>query len=418
MKKQSYLYFCSPIQLKELISTHFINMSIKMKNRTKLNGILRILAGIALVILIVNLPIAFSALSQSITIQNSGSISLQSVSSLHTSGMYIEDSSGKIVTLRGVDKGLFCVDSTGGFGGIGVWSQSAMQADVDRMAGYHFTCIRVILAMDYLSDGVTITNKANTWNGANTANRGTVDCLKDYISYCGTKGIYVLLAPWEIVGPNSAGGGGQSGGGNGNPPWGVAPISTVATCANWYKLVATTFQSYPNVLYELGNEVTDSPSYQSGCVQIVQAIRSITQAPIVVQTGYAGGFSWAASYMNALQSYGNIILSNHIYGVSSTFNPTSSYTTKALVADHLLNYWNYKAVIGKYPVIIGELGYYIGTDSSTWHQSLLSQLNDWGVSYTAWIWDQNYGGAYGLLNSQGGSLTVGGQNLVNAIASG
>jgi hypothetical protein len=90
----------------------------------------------------------------------------------------------------------------------------------------------------------------------------------------------------------------------------------------------------------------------------------------------------------------------------------------------LNNTWGYDSVVGHYPLIIGELGAYIGgawgdnAAEQTWHQNLLSLLNDWGVSYAEWIWDMQYNGAYAVQVSARGSLTWAGQNLVNAIAAG
>ena len=154
---------------------------------------------------------------------------------LHTDGQDIKDSSGNIVYLRGVCKGDFLIDATGYFSvtsGVGVWSDSSMRADVDKMASYGFKLVRIMVNMDWFLD-----NSKNTWNGANTANRGFTDCLTDYIVYLQTKGMYALIAPWQVKGASAPSGGGQTGGET--DPWGYAPISTINDFASWWGTVSS-----------------------------------------------------------------------------------------------------------------------------------------------------------------------------------
>jgi hypothetical protein len=334
--------------------------------------------------------------------------------------MYIKDASGNIVYLRGVDKTDFLTDSTGNFGSIGVWSQATMQADVNKMKSHGFNIIRVLVNMNWM-----LTNSRQNWNGQ--GNRGFVDCLKDYVAYAETQGIYILLVPWQILGASGPGGSGQSGGET--DPWGISPISTIADFVNWWGTVATTFAPYSNMLYDLWNEYHGDydtwlgSGATSAVAQATTRIRTITQSPVIVQNGYAGGIDWVPGEWSWLGPLRNIVISQHIYRVS-TFSGFQSSTSKTQIANVLNNTWGYDSVVGHYPLIIGELGAYIGgawgdnAAEQTWHQNLLSLLNDWGVSYAEWIWDMQYNGAYAVQVSPRGSLTWAGQNLVNAIAAG
>jgi hypothetical protein len=238
---------------------------------------------------------------------------------LHSEGKYLKNSSGNVVTLRGVNKGLFLVDATGGFSWVGNWDATAMRADVDRMVSYGFNCVRVLVNMDWW-----YTDPVMTWNGP-IANQHYKYCLNQYISCAETKGLYILIEPWQINGATGAGGAGQSGTETPNQPWGLSPISTSADFVAWWLSVATGLQQYHNVVYGLWNEPHgDSTAFLNAAAQAVAAIRTVSNVVVFVQNGYAGSMNFAPSYMSRLASYGNIGISNHIYrGGAATFQDMS-----------------------------------------------------------------------------------------------
>ena len=379
-------------------------------------------AGVLLsIIFIWSISMSLGVLPPNWGIPNSESKIQMSQMTLHTDGQDIKDFSGNIVYLRGVCKGDFLIDATGYFSvtsGVGVWSDSSMRADVDKMASYGFKLVRIMVNMDWFLD-----NSKNTWNGANTANRGFTDCLTDYIAYLQTKGMYALIAPWQVKGASASSGGGQTGGET--DPWGYAPISTVNDFASWWGTVSVHFQGYNNVLFDLWNEEHgDYSTWMNAVTLATRAIRSNSEAIVVVQYGYSGDLGWVTNEWNSrLESLGNIAISQHIYR-STTFGNYQNSTSLTAIANVLNNQWHYNAVIGRYPFICGEIAAYIGgvwgddAAEQTWHRSLLSELNSWGAGYCEWIWDSAYGEALAVQNSQRGTLTWAGTNLVNAIAAG
>ena len=333
-------------------------------------------------------------------------------SALHTDGQYFKTTSGTKAYLRGVDKGLFLVASSGGYPSYTPYESALMHADVDRMSGYNINCIRTLVNMSWW-----YTNPSYCWNGP-VANSYFKTCLTEFVSYCNAKNIYVLIEPWQIVGMTSPGGGGQSG--METAPWGISPISNVADYVAWWLDVSTYYKNYPNVIYGMWNEphLPDYTSFKNACVQAITAIRTQTDTPCLVQWGYSGGMEFAPDFMDDLSILGNCGIQNHIYRTPTyaTF-PDQSVITKTAIKSYLNATWNYDDAIGHYPVVIGELGAWDGvTNENTWHQNMLAALNDWEAGYACWIWDQNYGGAYGLLQYEAGPLMSAGVNLVDAIA--
>ena len=102
-------------------------------------------------------------------------------------------------------------------------------------------------------------------------------------------------------------------------------------------------------------------------------------------------------------------------------------TSLAQISNVLDEVYGYNQVLGHYPFVVGELGAWIGgtwgddAAEKTWHQNVLSYLNSYGAGYAEWEmgWYAGTNGYTYLVTSHGGhTLTWGGQNLIDAIASG
>jgi hypothetical protein len=88
-------------------------------------------------------------------------------------------------------------------------------------------------------------------------------------------------------------------------------------------------------------------------------------------------------------SAGNIVYSNHIYHTAGATIPQNLYSYDD-VKNYLLNQRSYSQVVGKYPLWIGEIGAWVasGDLETQWFNNTLHVLNDWGVGYASWEWDQ------------------------------
>jgi len=329
---------------------------------------------------------------------------------LHTEGALIKNSSGQVVLLRGVNGTSFLEDSTGNFGSFGTWNATEAENFIRNMAAQGFNLCRVLINMDWW-----LTNSRNSWNGTNTTDRGLVDCLTGFITMCVNYGVYIIIEPWQIVGPNLPNGGGASG--QTPLPWGVSPINTPTDFVNWWSNVAQRLGAMPNVIFGLYNEPHGNENeWFTGVQPAIDAIRLISQNLIAVQLGYCGGFDWINRHP---LTGGNILYQNHIYrGGGNTFwdGPPMIYISKTDIENYLLTNWSYNQVIGIHPVLIGEIGAKLSgqLNEEIWWENILSVLNDWGASYAAWHWGIGVG-TYALRDSSG-NLTWTGIDLVNAIA--
>jgi hypothetical protein len=86
---------------------------------------------------------------------------------------------------------------------------------------------------------------------------------------------------------------------------------------------------------------------------------------------------------------GNILYSNHIYRFPPGATlPTTVYTYDD-IKNYLLEHWNY-SVVFEYPCWIGEIGAWIpyGENETLYWNNTLHLLNEWGLGYAAWLWDQ------------------------------
>ena len=223
-----------------------------------------------------------------------------------------------IIYLRGVVNSAFLIDATGWFGpDIGVWDNSSMRAQVDWQASQGINLIRVVINMNWFTEN---TKWCKGYNIA--SDRGFRDCLIDYINYCQTKGMYVLISPWQIQGETST----SSQSGMETAPWvsGLSPSRTQTEFLTWWDSVATTFQNNTNLLIDPWNEPHPSGSFSydtwmSTLQTLIPSVRSIMPHVLVfVQWGYSGDVSWASREWNWLGLLGNVVVKQHIYR-STTF---------------------------------------------------------------------------------------------------
>jgi len=342
---------------------------------------------------------AYAQFSATQTLASSGSIiSFNMTRPLHTEGKYVKSDRGEIIYLRGVNRAFFASDCTGywqpiGGGsqsGYGSWSETAMQEHLNEIKSFGFNTVRCQFDIKWW-----IEDASTTLDGFAT-NRNFRACLEDTIEYASEIGLYVIIVPYSVIAtwPHI---------GQDPVPWApysvTDPEGTVMpnrqAFVDFWVDVATELQKYPNVLFELFNEPHGDYTYKSewfaGVQETITAIRAIQcDNIIVVHWGYCGSFSWVTQYP---LTGSNILYSNHIYhseneGAGATIpEGMSSYED---IKNKLLNDWDYDVVVNSsIPIYIGEFGaVYSDPVPFAFFQNLLSLMNDWDMSYTAWVWDQ------------------------------
>ncbi len=377
MKTQSLLVICSTEMLKKLITR-----SVKSRSRTMKANSKPYFAFFTLVLLLISaMPITFSLLTDSVTIRSSGAISTssQTIPPLHTAGAYIKDPSNTTVYLRGVNyPSGFTASCAGCFPANGDWlwgacytslSSTSLNARLAEMQNQHFNAIRLIFNPDWWRS-----NSATNLDGQTT----TVhirEAMLQVIQAAQQYGIYCIICPWSTnFDPISACGGSQS------------------SFVTMWTQAAQMYGDEPNVVFELFNEPNGNyDNILNAFVAATAAIRTVSQNLVVVQYGYCGSFDFVDDYAPALQPYGNIVYSNHIYRypAGATFSGSSG-TTTSVCDSTLRNTWSYGTVIGRYPMYIGEIGAYTSQSGDTaWFTSCLSVLNSYGAGYTGWEWGQD-----------------------------
>ncbi len=403
------MYSCSPHIRKRLIDRNANNKSIFMPKFAS-REVTKYVIGIVLVLALLYTPLGLSVLTTQRIIVTSGTISSLSILPLHTDGAYVKDSLNHIVYLRGVNiPSGFTASCTGAWYHNGEWiwgvgyttfDQTGLTQRLQEVKNFGMNTIRLIFNTGWMQ-----TDAATNLNGQ-TTNIHIREAMRRSIEAAAQNGIYIILGGPYPVGNVLADF-------NNNP----------AQFASFWGTMAQLYGSYPNVIFDLwGETVDDYSSWMSATQQAVVSIRSYSQNLIAVQYGYCGGFGFVDDIAPTIQSYGNIVYSNHIYRYPPGATFTTSETTTAQVESKLRNSWSYGSVIGKYPMYIGEIGAWIdyGSGETTWFTNTLALLNSWGAGYSAWEWGQ-LGTGWQLQNDAGAApytLNTNGQVLVNSIAAG
>ena len=327
--------------------------------------------------------------------------------SIHIAGNHFIDGSGKTVQLRGVNasglefvavQGWNAANPWGGQVGSGLPNWSAMKS-------WHINVVRIPL------------NEAS-WLGYQCvdATGATRDpdpghnyqsTVKQSVAGATAAGLYVILDLHWTAPKNFC-------------PLAQNPMADADNSLNFWKSVAGTFKSYPNVLFELFNEpyvywletpgtewqttmqggtitqyVTGGTPYQkayswkaAGMQQMLDTVRATgaTNPVLIAGVGWAGDLSqWLAN--KPKDSLNQIAAVWHAYpAYGSTFG-TAAYT---LPTGGQASYDNAQAVLrAGIPVIITETGDHNapGTVGAPFASKLLPWADTAGASYLGWGWD-------------------------------
>lgn len=374
-----------------------------------------------LVLVTLSLNSVFSALTGSVIIGNSGNITTWTALPLHIEGKYIKNSINQTIYLRGVNRPSgFTSSCTGSWFRDGDWAygysythwdETGLRQRLAQMKALGFNVIRCIMFIEWWVKNST-TNLDNQ-----TTDKGFQFCFSETVRIAQEYGIYIIIAPWGSDAPDQS-----------EMPFPTTTIPNQQAFIDFWLDVSSKLKQYPNVIYELFNEPAGSVNtWLNACNATITALRNADdQHIVIVQYGYCGGFvEGSLDWVDDPRIQGlNILYSNHIYRYPSgnTMPATTSYDDYNEISNCLLNTWRYDLVVGKKPIIIGEIGASVAVSNTTsetqYWTNALNLLNNWNMSYAAWNWDQP-GSGWDLQTDLGQGPyppNQRGQILVNAIA--
>lgn len=300
-------------------------------------------------------------------------------SALHTEGKYIKDKAGNVVQLLGTQKHGYEDDPMGRWAGAwGEHNQSVITRNLQAMRSWGINSIRLIERASFWIDNPTV--------GAMTHR----EAIKDVIRLANENGIYVVFCLFSM----------DSGNGYHGVPWGTTTIPTMQDFVDLWVSIATELKGYPNVLFDLWNEVVQNQSeWFEGCRQTISAVRAVTDHIIFAHWDWdvwsnllnPGGGSKLDWVTDPKIQGTNIVYETHMYSDARGFREDASGRTYVhTIADITQAFQNelvYQALEQGKPLYIGEYGPFFD-----WSNELIASENglkilvDLGVSVNCMWW--------------------------------
>lgn len=338
---------------------------------------------LALIMLIgtLNIITAVYFSTDHVDIENSGKIA--AILPLHVEGRYIKNSLNQTVYLRGINRPSgFTASCTGNWfeDGDWVWGQAytqwtekGLRQRLQQIKDCSFNVVRLIFFIEWW------VNNSTTNLDGQTTNIGFRQAMRRTLEVAGEYGIYCVICPYA------------SDQGKQQPmPFPSETIPDAQAFVNFWIEVAEEYKDLPNVIFELYNEPAgDLDVWLNVANMTIRAIRQITDKIIVIQYGYCGGFDWVPTAHALFGDVENIVYSNHIYRYPPGATLPSDIYEYEDIKNYLINHWNY-SIVFQYPCWIGEIGAWLpyGEEETRYWNNTLRLLNEWGLGYAAWCWDQ------------------------------
>jgi len=342
---------------------------------------------IMLFLLFIDFTLVGSQLMASQKIRSSGTINY-GISPLHIEGRYIKDTVGNTIVLRGFQKHGFEDDPEGrwqdidGAGHFNEFDETVVRDNFRFMKSWGANEARII-------------DRAQYWITNPVGNKGIAhrDAIKRTIEIAREEGLYVNYALFSM----------DSADGYHDIPWGTTTIPTLDDFVNLWVSIVTELSPYPNVLFELWNEVAgDQGTWFDGVNQTIKGIRNVTDDIIIVQWNWDVWVRYGETA--AVQTLGwindpriqgtNILYSTHMYSDARGYvreNGTDTYLyeyedVKQAFLDELVytavTEWNKSLYVGEYgpgfPVF--QPNELIASENG------LKILNEWGINYNVMWW--------------------------------
>jgi len=313
------------------------------------------------------------------------------ISPLHIEGRYVMDNYGNVVVLKGVQKHGFeddaggrWKDETGTY--FNRFTESVVRRNLQVMRSWGANELRVFDRVRFWQE--------NTPDSNGMPHR---DIISRLIEIAGEEGLYVVYCLFSM----------DAGSGHHGVPWGTTQIPTRADFVDLWVDIATELGRYPNVLFELWNEVVRSrDDWFTGCNETIRAVRGVADNIIIIQWDWdvwyrEGQYEGVCTldWVNDPRIQGqNVLFSTHMYRDAKGFYLYEDGTEdifytyedvgKAFVAEKVqecVETWNK-------PLYVGEYGpSRTGTEALEPHElescdNGLSLLDGWGISYNVMWW--------------------------------
>jgi len=344
---------------------------------------------------------------------------------LHIEGKDIKNDYGQTIYLRGFNiLGHFHDAQSGYWEKWNYYNTTVVDKVLDKMKSYGVNYIREFTNVEYWINNSVV--------NSNIPNLKWRDMIKDFISRCRSKGIYVTLTDYTV----------KSGKYNDQDIGGYPPYCTSDECdllptkgdfINYITNRVVEFGQYDNYIADFWNEPynftsVDVKEWQSVWQQIINNVRARGYKGLIL-TQYSFGLGTWGNPDNTFRNLNwyyyyplndplnNTIVSFHKYAgdVPTTYSELKTmYDTTFHVRDISL----------KIPVMAEEIGARLGSSTeSEFLNNSLKIFNEWGLSYSIWSYSDDTSWSWstlktGTLFATGGDLNANGQISVDAIKTG
>jgi hypothetical protein len=344
---------------------------------------------------------------------------------LHIEGKDIKNDYGQTIYLRGFNiLGHFHDAQSGYWGKWNYYNTTVVDKVLDKMKSYGVNYIREFTNTEsWINNSVVNSNIPNLkWR----------DMIKDFISRCESRGIYVTLTDYTV----------KPGKYNDQDIGGYPPYCTSDECdllptkadfINYATNRVVELGQYDNYIAEFWNEPYnftsgDVKEWQGVWQQITNNVRAKGYKGLILAQYSFGLGTWgnpSDNFRNLNWYYyyplndplNNTIVSFHKYAgdVPTMYSALKQvYDTTFHVRDISL----------KIPVMAGEIGARLGSaNESEFLNNSLKIFNEWGISYSIWSYSDETSWSWSTLKTEtlfatGGDLNANGQIAVDAIKAG
>lgn len=375
-------------------------------------------------------------------------------SPLHVEGADIKDSTGRVVTLRGVNWWHYVYSMDGDWGPAGrtppmlraEWNPDAVKARLDELRRTGFNVVRFHTLVDWWKQ-----NPESRWMLWHTVKYPEPyrAMLRDTIRWAAERNLYIIF---DFYGMKTRYGFNTGQEAMPWPPYNRYPnvIGSREEFLELWLSVARELGGLPNVLFESFNEPHGDAEARGEWLdfaqQAVTALRAVTPNPIIVQWDYC---SWVVlgppsprlagstlSWIDQHPMHGdNIIYGTHLYrttggppqspGMVNRFNHGFVRLWDRSDVDRALKLIGFHHVLHElnHPILVTEIGASVDQKPAdeedhelAWFGNTLAALNDQHVGYVGWVWASDKGLIHRMLKN--GAPNEAGEIFLSALHEG
>ncbi len=339
----------------------------------------------------------------------------------HTQGSQILDDQNRPVKMAGIN--WFGLE-TGSYAPHGLWSRGYKNM-MDQMKSLGYNTIRLPYSNQALDSGV-MPNGIDYSKNSDLQGKTPIEVMDSIISYAGQIGLRVLLDRHR---PDANG---QS------SLWYTDAYPESRWISDWVML-ANRYKGNPTVIgADLHNEPHDNACWGCGDPKLDwkaaaqragNAILAVNSDWLIIVEGvqqYNNSWYWWGGNLMGVKDHpitlsvaNKLVYSTHDYPSTVSpqpwFNDGSYPNNLPALWD---KYWGYIAKQGIAPVLVGEFGTKLETDSDKqWFDTLVGYLGQTGMSWTFWCFNPNSGDTGGILMDDWSSVHQGKQSKLATIQS-